>query len=88
LAPTFPRTSLNLANGLILGVMFGVGVVLVLEYLNSQISTGDEIESVFKVAFLGNFPQITGPDRKNPGQYLINNPMSNYAEALRNLRAS
>jgi capsular exopolysaccharide synthesis family protein len=88
LAPTFPRTSLNLAIGLILGVMFGVGVVLVLEYLNSQISTGDEIESVFKVAFLGNFPQITGPDRKNPGQYLINNPMSNYAEALRNLRAS
>lgn len=87
-APSFPKTSLNLAIGIILGGMFGALVVIVIESLNSQISTGEDIESNFKVPFLGNFPQITGPGRKSPGDYVVSNPMSNYAESLRNLRAS
>ncbi|MEM9053926.1 MAG: polysaccharide biosynthesis tyrosine autokinase, partial [Pseudomonadota bacterium] len=86
--PSFPKTSLNLAIGLVLGSMLGVLVVIIIESLNSQISTGEDIETNFKVPFLGNFPQLTGTGRKNPGEYLINNPMSSYAEALRNLRAS
>lgn len=87
-SPSFPKTSLNLAIGLVLGVMLGALVVMIIESLNSQISTGEDIESNFKVPFLGNFPQITNSGRKNPGDFLVNNPMSSYAEALRNLRAS
>lgn len=87
-APSFPKTSLNLVIGIILGGMLGALAVIVVESLNSQISTGDDVESNFKVPFLGNFPQISGPDRKSPGDYLVRNPMSSYAEALRNLRAS
>ncbi|MHA7859669.1 MAG: GumC family protein [Henriciella sp.] len=87
-APSFPKTSLNLVIGIILGGMLGALVVIVIESLNSQISTGEDIESNFKVPFLGNFPQISGPGRKNPGDYVVDNPMSNYAESLRNLRAS
>lgn len=86
--PSSPRTNLNLMVGLIVGCMLGAFVVIVIEALNSQISTGEDVESNFKVPFLGNFPQLTGVGRKNPGEYLINNPMSSYAEALRNLRAS
>lgn len=87
-APSFPKTSLNLVIGIVLGGMLGALVVIVIESLNSQISTGEDIESNFKVPFLGNFPQISGPGRKNPGDYVVDNPMSNYAESLRNLRAS
>ena len=87
-APSFPKTSLNLVIGIILGGMFGVLIVIVTESLNSQISTGEDVESNFKVPFLGNFPQLKGSGRKDPADYLVNNPMSSYAEALRNLRAS
>lgn len=86
--PSFPKTSLNLAIGLVLGAMLGGLVVVFVESLNSQISTGEDIESNFNLPFLGNFPQIPGSARKNPADYLVNNPMSSYAEALRNLRAS
>ncbi|MFN3213532.1 MAG: GumC family protein [Henriciella sp.] len=86
--PSFPKTSLNLAIGLVLGVMLGALVVMIIESLNSQISTGEDVEANFKVPFLGNFPQIAGSGRKKPGDFLVNNPMSSYAEALRNLRAS
>ncbi|MEM9178111.1 MAG: polysaccharide biosynthesis tyrosine autokinase [Pseudomonadota bacterium] len=87
-SPSFPKTSLNLIIGLILGCAFGVGVVIIIETLNSQITAGEEIESNFNVPFLGVFPLLSRSDRKNPGEYLVNNPMSSYAEALRNLRAS
>lgn len=86
--PSFPKTSLNLVIGLILGCFAGVGVVIVIETLNSQISTGEDIEQSFSVPFLGVFPMLSRSDRKDPAQYLVNNPMSSYAEALRNLRAS
>ena len=86
--PSFPKTSLNLVIGLFLGGMFGGLVIILVESLNSQISTGEDVETNFKVPFLGNFPQLTGAGRKNPGDYVVNNPMSNYAESLRNLRAS
>ncbi len=87
-APSFPKTSLNLVIGLLLGGFVGVGVIVIIETLNSQLSTGEEIEQSFKVPFLGVFPLLSRVDRKDPAKYLVNNPMSSYAEALRNLRAS
>lgn len=87
-APSFPKTSLNLGIGLVLGLMLGVGAVIGAEALNSQIASGDEIEEHFRVPFLGNFPRLVGPSKKDPRTYLIENPTSAYAESFRNLRAS
>lgn len=87
-APAFPRTTLNLAIGVFLGAMLGVLLIIIVESFNSQISSGEDVETSFKLPFLGNFPQLTGAGRKDPGEYLVNNPISSYAEALRNLRAS
>ncbi|WP_143435241.1 GumC family protein [Henriciella aquimarina] len=86
--PSFPKTSLNLAIGIVLGLMLGVGSVIAAEALNSQIASGDEIEEHFRVPFLGNFPRLTGTAKKDPRAYLIENPTSAYAESFRNLRAS
>lgn len=84
----FPKTNLNLAIGLMLGGMLGIVAVIISEALNSQINSGDDIEGTFKVPFLGNFPRLSGAARKDPAAYLLANPMSNYAESFRNLRAS
>ena len=87
-APSFPKTSLNLAVGLIFGLMLGVGAIIGAEALNSQIASGEEIEEHFRVPFLGNFPRLTGPAKKDHRAYLLENPTSAYAESFRNLRAS
>lgn len=87
-SPSFPKTSLNLAIGLVLGALIGMAAVIVSEALNSQIADGEDIEDAFHVPFLGNFPKLTGSARKDPALHLIGNPMSSYAEAFRNLRAS
>ena len=84
----FPKTNLNLAIGFLLGGILGIVAVIISEALNSQISSGDDIEGAFKLPFLGNFPRLSGAARKDPAAYLLANPMSNYAESFRNLRAS
>ena len=86
--PSFPKTSLNLAVGLVFGLMLGVGAVVAAEALNSQISSGEEIEEHFRVPFLGNFPRLTGSAKRDARTYLLENPTSAYAESFRNLRAS
>ena len=88
LSPSFPKTTLNLAIGFILGIMLGTLAVILAESLNNRLNSGEDIEDDFGVPFLGNFPKLTGSARRNPANYVIENPTSSYAEALRNLRAS
>lgn len=88
LLAAFPKTSLNLAIGLMLGLLLGTLAVIAAESLNSQVNSGDDIEERFKVPFLGSFPKLTGDARRRPGEYLVENPMTSFAESFRNLRAS
>ncbi len=89
-APALPRKTLNLALGLILGFATAGAIVLVIELLDNHISAGEEIEEKYSVPFLGNVPLLpTGLGTKaQPAKYLVNHPMSAYAESMRNLRAS
>lgn len=87
-APSFPKTSLNLAIGMVLGMMLGTLAVILAEALNNKVTTGESLEGDFGLSFLGNFPKLTGAARKSPADYVIENPTSSYAESLRNLRAS
>lgn len=88
LSPSFPKTSLNLAIGFVLGVMLGTLAVILAEALNNRVNSGDAIEEEFGLSFLGNFPKLTGAARRKPADYVLENPTSSYAESLRNLRAS
>ena len=88
LSPSFPKTTLNLAIGFILGIMLGTLAVILAESMNNRLNSGEDIEEDFGVPFLGNFPKLTGSARRNPAKYVIENPTSSYSEALRNLRAS
>lgn len=88
LAPAFPKTTLNLLIGIVLGLMFGVLAVILAESLNNQVNAGSDVEEAFGLPFLGNFPKLSGDAKKNPSEYVIDNPLSSYAESFRNLRAS
>ncbi|MBI1340911.1 AAA family ATPase [bacterium] len=91
--PSFPKTSLNLALGIIVGLVLAAVVALITEALDNYISSGSEVERLFHVPFIGQVPLITGgpgfgKQKLHPGEHLIEKPHSGFAEAFRNIRAS
>jgi Mrp family chromosome partitioning ATPase len=61
-----PRTSRNLLIGALLGLLFAVGVVFVLEQLDARIKRAAELEGIYEAPLLGSVPQspalAAGPD--------------------------
>lgn len=92
-SPSFPKTSLNLALGFVLGLALAGVVALITELMDNYFSTAEEVEQVAGVPYIGQVPLLpsTGNFSKSkikPAEYLIEKPHSGYAEAFRNLRAS
>lgn len=92
-SPSFPRTKLNIALGMILGGMLAAGLALLAELLDNYFSTPEDIERMFGESAIGSIPLLTklksfGKKEMSPADYLIANPLSAFAESVRNLRAS
>jgi exopolysaccharide transport family protein len=91
LTPSSPRTSLNLAIGVVVGLLLaGLATVLV-EAMDSFVSSGEEIERRFGVPYIGQVPMAPSPlgkPKMDPGRYLVEKPHSAFAESFRNIRAS
>jgi succinoglycan biosynthesis transport protein ExoP len=89
-----PNVPANLALGMILGLAAGVGSVVLLELLNSGLGTSEDVERRFNVPYLGTVPLLEstldgGRKKALPlAEYVMRNPLSAFAESLRNLRAS
>ncbi len=52
-----PRTLLNLAVGLLLGLLLGVGAVFFLDYLDNTVRTADDVERYLKLSLLAIVPR-------------------------------
>lgn len=89
-----PNVPVNIALGLVMGLAAGVGAVLLLEALESGLGTSDDVERRFGLPQLGSVPLLESTldgSRKaalSPADYIAKNPISAFAEAFRNLRAS
>lgn len=83
-----PRRMVMLATALMVGLVFGVGIVMLREFMQNTFRTADELERRTGLVVLGQIPRI--PARKRPGTiaYLREKPTSAAAEAIRNLRTS
>jgi capsular exopolysaccharide synthesis family protein len=81
IAPVKPNKPLNIALGLIIGLIMGVGLAFFIEYLDTSVKTIDDVERTFQAPVLGVIPQNVG--------YLVNEgPESKHAEAYRVLRTN
>lgn len=56
--PVGPRRLMNIVFGALLGLCFGVGIALFLEYLDTSIKTTYEVEKILALPVLGSIPAI------------------------------
>jgi polysaccharide biosynthesis transport protein len=81
LRPARPNKTLNIALGVIVGLVVGVGLAFFIEYLDTSVKTIDDVERALQTHVLGVIPQ-------NVGSLLDEGADSPHAEAYRVLRTN
>ena len=79
--PERPNVKLNLALGILVGLVVGVGLAFFIEYLDTSVKTIDDVERALQAPVLGVIPQ-------NVGSLIEEGPDSPHAEAYRVLRTN
>ena len=79
--PVKPNKPLNIALGIIIGLVVGVGLAFFIEYLDTSVKTIDDVERSLQAPVLGVIPQ-------NVGLLLDEGADSPHAEAYRVLRTN
>jgi polysaccharide biosynthesis transport protein len=80
--PNLPR---NLALGAVIGLMLGVLLALVIEYLDDTLKLPEDVEKLLGLALLGVVPKLKPP--ATPAQAL-RDPRSAFAESYRSVRTA
>ena len=96
LSPVFPRLSLNLVATLAGWLLISLLLVLLLENLDRSLKSTDQLESEFGLTCIGSIPLIQKGKRPfredrvvdNPDRYILENPNSVAAEAVRTIRTN
>lgn len=57
-SPDSPRPMLNMAIGFFLGLMISVGIVFLLEYLDSTVKTQEDVEKLLGIPVIGTIPLV------------------------------
>jgi capsular exopolysaccharide synthesis family protein len=81
LRPVRPNKPLNIALGIIIGLVVGVGLAFFIEYLDTSVKTIDDVERSLQCPVLGVIPQ-------NVGLLMDEGAESPHAEAYRVLRTN
>jgi polysaccharide biosynthesis transport protein len=86
--PYFPNLWIFLALGVGLGGMIGFITAMILEYLDRGIRALSFIEKNYGVPALGLVPIAETAEGQLPTDYILEKPLSAYAEALRSIRTA
>ena len=81
LKPVRPKKAFNIALGIIIGLVVGVGLAFFIEYLDTSVKTIDDVERTLQTPVLGVIPQ-------NVGYLFEEGSESPHAEAYRVLRTN
>lgn len=90
--PSSPDLRIGFALATLLALIAGVLAMVLAELWNSVLRSGQDVERDLGVRFAGVLPDAASVAPKhlkkaNPSDYLVDQPLSGFAEAFRNLRA-
>ena len=88
LFPFKPDLLRNVLIGLVLGMMAGLALAFVLEYMDDSIKFSDEVERYTGLSLLGIIPKVKARGGIAPYQQIANDPRSALAEAYRSVRTA
>jgi capsular exopolysaccharide synthesis family protein len=83
-----PRVLRNALLGLLVGLLFGIGMAFLYEYLDSTIKSTEEVEKLFDAPVLGTIPVDRIDKSVKRRLAIVEDPGSSTAEAYRVLRNS
>lgn len=93
LLPFTPNIPLAILFALVGGPVAGLAAIGAAEYLDGRVRTKQDVVSRLRVRYIGAIPELSstlGKLRTNqePQDYLVDHPMSAFAESFRSLRAA
>ncbi|MAI91874.1 polysaccharide biosynthesis tyrosine autokinase [Ponticaulis sp.] len=97
-SPSSPNLTLNLAFAIALAGIAGVAAIVVLEFFDSGIRTGDQVERELRAPFvstvpllfpgvLGSIKRMTG-GKSRPEDWITEKPLSSFTESFRAIRSA
>lgn len=87
--PVRPQPTRNAALGAAVGLLFGIGLAFVFEYMDDSVKTAEDVEHLTGgVPTLGLIPAIDWKDKSSTQLVSVSKPNSPAAEAYRSLRTS
>ncbi len=86
-AQVIPQTKRNVALGLVLGLLWGVGLAFLIERLDTRVRTSEQVETLIDLPVLGELPKPPQSSIRGRRVTMIDQPFGSYAESVRKLRA-
>lgn len=86
--PAFPNKLLNLALGLLLGGALGAFAITLAEMFDSGLRAGDDVERALDAPLLTMVPLLRAAGAPPPADYIVDRPLSSFAESYRTLRSA
>jgi capsular exopolysaccharide synthesis family protein len=86
LGPTSPNAVVAMILSLLAGAIIGVGTAFGIEFLHVGLRTRRQVEDAFGLPLISLVPMVRGRRQKDLSNYVAENPLTNYAEAIRAIR--
>jgi len=88
-SPVKPKRPQVMALALVLGLMLGIGLALLLEYMDQRLHSVDEVAAALGSPVLGVVPHAAGKTEPSQiGRWVHFRPKSHFAEAYRTIRTA
>ncbi|KEA64212.1 Capsular polysaccharide synthesis enzyme CpsD, exopolysaccharide synthesis [Marinobacterium lacunae] len=84
--PVKPKKSLIVAIAGLLAMMAGIGMVLLLEFLNNTFKSTEDVEGKLNLPVLGILPMLKGKQRTDVARMVLNDGDKAFTESIRTIR--
>jgi len=86
ITPSWPKNNLIISVFVLLGIMLGVVIALIMEYLDNVVRTAEDIERITGYSVIGMIPEMS--KKFNIYEYVLDKLTSVYAESLRSVNTA